>query len=117
MTGQANWNLPSVKELVTFGLRGVLYILGFLLVFWGLFWYWPPFASNERVMLGAALLLLAETFRACHSITYLEPAPSTRERIRWRGVLTWGAWFTFTCLFFWAFLTGENPLTRLRQLL
>ncbi|MCI0423303.1 MAG: hypothetical protein L0312_29470 [Acidobacteria bacterium] len=104
--------MPGIKELVSFGPEGVLYLAGFFLFMWGLFNYWPPTASNGRVMLGVAFLSWARGAHYWRWITYSEPGPPYTRRLSVHALLGFVAWFTSGCGFFWAFYTGANPLSQ-----
>ena len=86
---------PGIKELVYFGPQGILYLVGFMLVIWGVFGYWPPTASNSRVMLGFAFVSWARGAHFWRQITYfvyVASQPSrTTTKFSIRGFLRFSA--------------------------
>lgn len=107
---RSNW--PGIGNLVNYGPEGVLYIAGFSLLMRGLFGYWPPTAANGRAMLGFAFLCWARGAHHWRGVTYLDINSPHRTRLSVPDLLWFIAWFTGGCLFFLAFYSGANPLSR-----
>jgi hypothetical protein len=107
---RSNW--PGIGDLVNYGPQGVLYFAGLSLLMWGLFGYWPPTATNGRAMLGFAFLCWARGVHHGCGVTYCDPAPPHRSRLAVLELVWFIAWFTGGWLFFLAFRSGANPLSR-----